>query len=204
MKMNKTTRFNFAQQTFKTLVLFALVFGGTVFAQDMRRNSTASLFSDYKASKLGDAITIFVVENSAASNQAETQAGRTSDLGLSTSGETGKTTLPKLNATLGTSNDFKGAGSTRSAGSVTAKISATIDSVLDNGNIRVKGYRKIVVNGEEQMISIKGIVRTSDITSDNTVLSYNITDAVIVFEGNGIIQRSQNPGWLTKFIHWLF
>ncbi len=204
MNTNNTTRFNFAQRTIKIITLFVFLICTSLIAQDMRRNATASLFSDYKASKIGDAITIFVVENSTASNQAETQAGRTSDLGLSSSGTTGKTTLPSMNASIGTSSDFKGAGSTKSAGSVTAKISATIDSVLANGNIRIKGYRKIVVNAEEQLISISGVVRTSDISSDNTVLSYNITDAVIVFEGNGIIQRSQNPGWITKFLHWLF
>jgi len=68
----------------------------------------------------------------------------------------------------------------------------------------IKGSRKIVINGEEQLVSIRGVVRYSDISSDNSVLSYNISDAEISFEGSGIIDDSQKPGWLTKFFHWIF
>lgn len=191
-------------KTITKISFISLMMLGTCFSQDMRRNASSSLFSDYKACNIGDAITIFVVESSAASNQAETQAGRSSDLSLGASGQASNTPLPKIVGALGTKNDFTGKGSTSSSGTITAKISATIDSVLANGDVRIKGSRKIIINGEEQLIHISGIVRTSDIASDNTVLSYNISDAVISFEGNGLISRSQNPGWLTKFIHWIF
>ena len=77
-------------------------------------------------------------------------------------------------------------------------------SVLANGNMRITGNRKISINGEEQTILIHGIVRASDITADNTVLSYNISDAEIVIEGSGLIDNAQKPGWLTKLFHWLF
>jgi len=87
---------------------------------------------------------------------------------------------------------------------IQTKISATIDSVLDNGNMLISGSKKISINGEEQLINIKGIVRTSDVRADNSVLSYNISDAEISFEGNGLIDDAQSPGWLTKFFHWIF
>ena len=191
-------------RTLLSIALISMLAAGMLTAQDMRRNATASLFSDYKANRIGDAITIFVMESSAASNSAATQAGRSSDISGNFSVQSGLTPSNKAGVTIGTSNEFSGKGSTSSSGQVTAKISATIDSVLANGNLRIKGSRKIVINGEEQLISISGIVRTSDIQADNTVLSYNISDAVILFEGNGIIQRAQSPGWLTKFVHWLF
>lgn len=187
----------------QTAALFLLL-AASLSAQDMRRNASASLFSDYKANRVGDAITIFVVESSNATNQAETQTGRTSNLGLNLAFANGNTAGTKINGSLGTTNDFDGKGSTSSAGTVTAKISASIDSVMANGNLRIKGSRKIVINGEEQKILISGIVRTSDIGADNTVMSYNISDAMITFEGNGLIQKAQNPGILTKFLHWLF
>ena len=87
---------------------------------------------------------------------------------------------------------------------IKTKISATIDSVLNNGNLVVRGSRKISINGEEQTIHIKGVVRTSDISADNSVLSYNLSDAEIVLEGSGLINDAQHPGWLTKFFHWIF
>ncbi len=173
-------------------------------AQNMRQNAFSSLFSDQKASQVGDAITILVVESSQASNNAATTTDRASTLGLSGKGDLGTKPLPGADLSLGTTNDFKGSGSTSSQGSVNTKISATVDSVLANGNLVIEGSRKIVINGEEQTIYIKGIVRPADISTDNSVLSYNIADAQIVFTGNGSINSAQSPGWLTKFLHWIF
>lgn len=173
-------------------------------AQDMRRNSAFSLFSDNKANQKGDAVTIIVLESSQATNNAETSAGRSSDLSFGFSGGVDKTALPAVDANISSGNSFSGSGSTKATGVVRTKISATVDSVLANGNMLIKGSRKIVINGEEQLVNIKGIVRPSDIAADNSVLSYNISDAEISFEGSGIIDDSQKPGWLTKFFHWIF
>jgi flagellar L-ring protein precursor FlgH len=87
---------------------------------------------------------------------------------------------------------------------VSTKISATVDSVLANGNLVIQGSRKITINGNEQTVYIKGIVRSSDISPDNLVYSYNISEAQIVFKGDGKINDSQSPGWLTKFFHMIF
>ncbi|MBN1302501.1 MAG: flagellar basal body L-ring protein FlgH, partial [Melioribacteraceae bacterium] len=163
-----------------------------------------SLFSDQKANRIGDAITIIVVEESQATNNAQTNAGRSSDINFSGSGTVDATALPNANLGLESGNEFKGSGGTKTTGMVRTKISATIDSVLANGNMRVIGSRKISINGEEQTISIRGIVRSADISAENTVLSYNISDAEITFEGSGIIDDAQQPGWLTKLFHWLF
>ncbi len=189
----------------KKLILFILfIFPTMLFAQNMRQNAFSSLFSDQKASRVGDAVTILVVESSQASNNAQTTTGRSSSLGLSGKGDMQAKPLPSADISLGTTNDFKGSGSTSSQGSVNTKISATVDSVLANGNLVIEGSRKIVINGEEQKIFIKGIVRPADISSDNSVLSYNIAEAQIVFTGNGSINSVQSPGWLTKFLHWIF
>nr|MBP8975776.1 flagellar basal body L-ring protein FlgH [Bacteroidota bacterium] len=85
-----------------------------------------------------------------------------------------------------------------------AKLSARVDSVLPNGNLDIHGSRVILINNEKQTVTISGIVRPTDIQADNSVYSYNISDAVISFQGSGIVSRSQGPGWLTKFFHWLF
>lgn len=173
-------------------------------AQDMRQNAYASLFSDQKANRQGDAITILVVESTQASNNSETNAGRKSDVGFAFSGGIDKTALPNVDLNVGSNNDFSGKGSTQTTGNIRTKISATVDTVLANGNLVIRGSKKITINGEEQMIQIKGIVRPSDISPDNAVLSYNISNAELSFEGNGIIDNAQRPGLLTKLLHWLF
>jgi flagellar L-ring protein precursor FlgH len=170
----------------------------------MRRNAAFSLFSDQKAVNIGDAITIIVSESSQASNNAETSTGRNSDLGLKGSGSLDQTTIPSANLDLGTSNDFEGKGATSTSGLIKTKISALVDSVYSNGNLRIRGSRKLVINGEEQNIFITGIVRPSDISADNSIYSYNISEAEIRLEGSGMIDDAQSPGWLTKIFHWIF
>ncbi len=189
---------------FLSSLLFILISSSSLYSQDMRQNSFHSLFSDQKANRVGDAITIMVVESSLASNNAQTSAGKQSTLGFSASGDIGKSPLPKTDISLGTNNDFTGSGATKTTGVIQTKISATIDSVLSNGNLVIRGSKKISINGEEQVITIKGIVRTSDIMADNSVLSYNISEAEIAFDGSGLIDNAQHPGWLTKFFHWIF
>lgn len=186
------------------IIISFIIFSSVLFSQPMRNNSSVSLFSDYKAMNVGDAITIVVMESSEASNNAQTSTGRNSALGVDFSGGVGDTKLPNVNTSIGSKNKFDGSGSTKTTGLIKTRISATIDSVLPNGNLLIRGSRKLVINGEEQLITIKGIVRSSDILADNSVLSYNVSEAEIIFEGSGTIKDSQKPGWLTRLFHWLF
>jgi flagellar L-ring protein FlgH len=186
------------------IFLFAQLVLQIGLGQDMRENTMRSLFSDQKANRVGDAVMIYVVETSSASNDAKTSSSRQGSVSLAGSGAMSTTPLPNVSMNLGTTNTFAGEGSTASNGSVQAKISARVDSVLPNGNLMIRGNRTIVINGEEQIISIAGIIRSSDIQADNSVYSNNISDAVIKVHGNGIVSRAQEPGWLTKIFHWLF
>jgi flagellar L-ring protein precursor FlgH len=185
-------------------VITLLLAAATASGQDMRNNAGRSLFADQKAFRAGDAVLVLVVETSSASNNASTSSGRQSDLSLSAAGQSGTSNPMDLSLGLSTNNAFKGEGATSSRGSVRAKVSARVDSVLANGNLLITGTRTIIVNGEEQLITLSGLIRPSDIMADNAVYSYNISDARIAFEGSGIVSRAQGPGWITKFLHWLF
>jgi len=193
-------------KTHRVTVLILLVAGcfGEALSQDLRENLSRSLFSDQKANRVGDAVTVLVVETSSASNDAKTTTSRESDVSLSAAAQTGAASSTDIGMKLGTGNTFRGEGATSRNGSIRAKISAHVDSVLNNGNLLINGTRTTVINGETQIIRISGIVRPSDIQFDNSVYSYNISDATIVFEGDGIVSRVQGPGWLTKLFHWLF
>ena len=186
-------------------VVGAIALSHCASAQDLRDNLSRSLFSDQKANRVGDAVTVLVVEASSASNDTKSSASRTSAISVSGSAQAGSAALPSGGAfNLGTGNTFNGSGTIQSQGSVRASISARVDSVLPNGNMIINGSRLISINGEDQIIKISGIIRPSDVQADNSVYSSSISDARIVFEGNGMIDRSQGPGWLTKLFHWLF
>lgn len=189
----------------KKIIFIIVLLPSLLMAQDFSKNASRSIFSDVKASKVGDAITIIVVESSQAKTEADKSAGRTSDLGLNLSGTMdGEPAVPTVDFNVGSRNDFKGGGTTTSGGMVNTKISALIDSVYGNGLLRIKGSRKISINGEEQNVTIKGLVRTADLSTNNAVYSYNISEAEIIFDGKGMIDSNTSPGWVTKIFHWLF
>lgn len=168
-------------------------------SQDFRESINRSLVADQRASRVGDLVTILIVEATTASNDARTSASRSSDISVG-----GNVYIPIPEQNIGTGNQFKGEGGTSSRGFIRAKMSARVDSVLSNGNLIIKGTKTSAINGEEQNILISGIVRPADIQADNSIYSYNIADASIVIEGSGLVSRSQGPGWITKLFHWLF
>jgi len=183
-------------------LLFLLT--GMSFAQDMRENLSRSLFADQKATQIGDALTILILENTSAVNGAKTSTSRGSDFSVNANLATGSPTDKNIRGGLGTGNQFKGEGTTSNNGSLRAKIAARVDSVLGNGNLVINGSRSITINGEEQILRISGIVRPSDVMADNSVYSFNISDSKIVLQGEGSLTKVQEPGFLTKIFHWLF
>lgn len=189
---------------FAALLIVGAAAAAVAQGQDMRPNVFRSLFSDQKANRVGDAVTILVLESTLASNDARTNASRGSDLNMAASGNVGDSQIPDVNFSLGTGNAFQGEGGTLTRGALRAKLSAVVDSVYPNGNLRISGARKTIINGEEQTVRISGIVRPTDIQSDNSVYSYNISEALIAFEGSGIVANAQGPGLITKLLHLLF
>ncbi len=187
----------------KRLILLLFIATG-IMGQSLNKYSNYSLFTDEKARKVGDVITVLVMESSQAMNNAKTSASRNSKFDVSASGSYGSTTLPAVAGEAGLGNDFGGKGSTETRGIVRTRITAMVDSVLPNGNLKIKGEKKISINGEEQYIKISGIVRPADIKGNNVIESYNISNAEITIEGSGMIDRMQSPSWLTKLFHWLF
>jgi len=67
----------------------------------------------------------------------------------------------------------------------------------------VSGAQSLKINGEQQLITLSGVVRTRDIAADNTVLSSRIAEARIRFDGRGFVSDQSKPGWLARFFAFL-
>jgi flagellar L-ring protein precursor FlgH len=184
-------------------------------AVDMRPLSKGSLwpaddhvffYADKKALRVGDVITVRIVENAQASNTADTDLSRSSSAkaGLSTFfGKQKFLDLFKLGDELLNSsadNAHKGAGSTTRSGQLTATLTAVVREVLANGNLVIQGTRELAVNHEQQFITLTGIVRPQDIDRDNVVVSSQLADANITIGGLGVVADKQRSGWGT----WIF
>jgi len=185
--------------------------------QDSQTGSEASLFhestydgffQDLRAHKVGDLVTINIVETSKASKKADTKTERSSSVDAGVTNFLGyekQLGMPKafdnasmIKASMG--NKFDGSGSTSRDESMTASVTARVVRVMPNGNLFIEGTRKIRVNNETQNITLSGIIRPSDISPDNTVLSSYVADARIDYTGNGPVSDKQRPGWLARIL----
>jgi flagellar L-ring protein precursor FlgH len=168
--------------------------------------SSKSMYADKRASGIGDIITILVQENSTASKNNETKTERASSLSqaitsfLYSPGASGLLTKGGQLPALAYNSDSKhdGSGSISDSENVIAKIAVRIVDVLPNNNFVIEGKRETSFSGEHQTIILRGVVRSDDVNSDNTVFSYNVSDATIQIIGKGTITDSQRKGWFTR------
>ena len=139
--------------------------------------------SGSESQNVGDLVTIIIVESSKASQQASTNTGKESDVGVSP-GKGDFCGLFPSSASVGRPGPSS-QGSTTRGGSITARVTAKVVEVLPNGNLVLEGSQQIVVNKEQQEIILRGGIRPQDITPENTILSSYLADAKIEYKGEG-------------------
>lgn len=183
-------------------VLFLSIDYNTANAQFIQ-NSAQSLFSDVKAFREGDALMVFIMEDTQADNSASTNSDRGTNLGLGANLRLGSPQT-NINTDLNTSNQFSANGKTARNERIRSKISARVTGTEPNGNLIIEGKRTTRVNGETQTITISGVVRPVDVLPNNSVYSYSVLDLSLLIEGDGSITEVQEPGLITKFLRILF
>ncbi len=173
------------------------------------RSTFGQMYTNPKAHRVGDIVTIKIMENASATNKAGTTTDRNSTLsaGLTNFFNAEKnypSDQPFFNpfSSVAGSIDskFKGTGSTERSGALTAYMTARVVEVLPNGNLVIEGNREVRVNEDNQMITVTGIVRPRDISADNVVQSTYIADARIAYSGTGALNDRQKPGWFTRIM----
>ncbi|MFO7707956.1 MAG: flagellar basal body L-ring protein FlgH [Desulfobacterales bacterium] len=183
-------------------------------------NGLSSLFQDTKARNVGDIVTVQISESSKATNTANTKTGRDSSLSAGIDAAFGiedwwqdyllkrlPTNAPKLNPFGAASvkgsmtSEFEGDGTTSRSGDLSAYITCRVTDVLPNGNLKIVGTREILVNHENQVIVLSGVIRPRDISDQNIITSRSISDAKIAYSGSGVIDDRQRPGWLANFLN---
>ncbi|MCF7707921.1 MAG: flagellar basal body L-ring protein FlgH [Verrucomicrobia bacterium] len=169
-------------------------------------DTSRSMFADRRAHAVGDILTIIVQENSTTSKDANTKTSKQSgvDIGISkflygpeASGlltKEGQYPALKFN----TSSQFDGSGQVGTSEKIIAKIAVRVVDKLPNDTLLIEGSRRTSFAGEKQDVVLRGFVRTDDISSNNTVYSYNIADVEIQFYSRGTATDGQKKGWFTR------
>jgi flagellar L-ring protein precursor FlgH len=99
------------------------------------------LFEDRKPRYVGDILTVQINERLNASQSANSNTERKSDLSISTPGIKGVlgANINPIDAKASTSNSFDGKGGTTSSNLFSGTITATVVDVLANGNLVIAG-----------------------------------------------------------------
>ena len=177
---------------------------GSIYQAGFEQN----LYSDRKAFRVGDIITITLNEKTQASKNANSQIGKNSKASIGLSSLFGA--IPNTNNPLsdgdltldaGYSGDRATKGDSKAAqgNTLTGSITVTVADVLPNGIIAVRGEKWMTLNTGDELVRIAGLVRADDIATDNTVSSTRVADARITYSGTGAFADTSQPGWFDRF-----
>jgi flagellar L-ring protein precursor FlgH len=170
------------------------------------------LYPDIKARRVGDVVTVRIVEDPEAKLNANTKTSRSSSIAARLKYLGYMKALAEKNPRLAQNpgeddlinaaleSKFDGKGSSDRDGHVKAYISAVVLKVLPNRNLYINGKREIKVNNEIQYITISGIIRPADVDTNNEVSSTFVANARITYSGIGPLADKQIPGWLGRVV----
>ena len=181
-------------------------------------NSTSSGFfaGDRRAKSVGDILTVSLNESLSASKSTTNTTSKTDTFGVTlpplvfnqnpivNAGTSilgagkGTDSLTAADVAAGAAQSFAGAGTAAQTNTLTGSMTVTIIKVYPNGNLEIKGQKKLVLNDGSEFLRLSGIVRPEDIAANNTISSSNIADARITYTNAGVYADSTQPGWLSK------
>ena len=165
---------------------------------------------------MGDIVTVRIIEEASASQEATTETGRKSDLdaaledtfglpddyGMSNFVGSGQSFSPSFKGNY--NRTFQGGGSTVRKDKLALTVTASIIERLPGGNLRIEAMREIKVNREKQHLTLAGIIRPEDISAFNTIFSTQIAEAQIRYTGKGVLGDTQGPNWFARIMDWVW
>ncbi len=172
-----------------TILIIASLFSTSLWSES-KNDRFKSLYSDSKAYKVGDILTILIQESVSMSQNDSSDDKKKGLISSAVSffGSIGNVALDNF-IPLGGNEDEKQVTDNTAQSDVTAKIAAMVTDVDENGNLIIEGRKQTKVGQDSRELLIQGIVRPNDISAQNTVDSFNIADAKIWYNGNVVFEQ---------------
>ncbi len=176
----------------------APVRAGSIWAR--RARNSRSLYADDTARKIGDTLTIQIIEASKVDNKAKRDLKKEVDRSTTWNGEVNidhiLPSIPGFTMAAESSNQLTGKADYKDERNFTDRISVVVIDVLPNGNLVVKGSRSRSIAGDIQHIEVSGIVRPGDISFGNVISSQQVAEFRIISKNSGVADPYTKPGWL--------
>lgn len=173
----------------------------TAGAVSLWSEDSRNIFSDRRASQVGDIVTVVISETAtmtSTKNSSNSKSGKQNlDAGLGI--------FDFLAAASASQNDnFSASGSATNSNTARGTITVTVTDVAPNGNLIIEGTQSIWNNKNEHKITLQGIIRPDDITYNNTIPSNKVAEATVKFDGKGPLNSKQRQGIITQIFNFLF
>lgn len=174
-----------------------------------------ALVTDHRAGKVGDIITVLIVESSSVNQKAASSRSRQSSINL----EVKNWTQPRFYHGLRTKVDrttnmpiyemqgaakYSGGGTYTGAYDIQTQVTTKIIEVLPNKNMVIEGAAEVMVNAEKNTVAVSGIIRPQDISPNNTILSTQVADAKVRLIGKGPLQDKTKRGVFETILDWVW
>jgi flagellar L-ring protein precursor FlgH len=163
-----------------------------------------SLYTDLKATDVGDVVTIIILEKTMASHSSGLDTEKESRFFTEGSGTGPMDFVNPFSLSANIGREHEGRGSTDRRGSIVGRMAATVVGVAPNGNLEIEGKREIVINDEKEILTITGTVRPQDISTDNVVYSTDIANTQIAYKGKGMVNSGNKPGIISRIVSFFF
>lgn len=161
------------------------------------------LFENHVARRVGDILTVTLVEKTQAKKIADLEAEKDNSISVTAPTLWGVASQALLGHDLETSlesnHKFEGEGEANQSNSLTGDISVTVVDVLPNGNLKIRGEKRMTLNDGSEFIRLSGIVRPEDIDVRNSIPSTKVADPTIMYTGDGVVADSSKIGWFARF-----
>jgi len=170
------------------------------------RAGARAFFKDHRAKEVGDVVTVTVSLDDSAKFQNKTTRARTdtevftaTDI-LGFEDELGKVLPQGIDAPgnivdFGNDHDTEGDGEIDRSETLSLTFAAVVTQILPNGSLVIVGRQEVRVNNEMRELMVTGVIRPSDIESDNTVSHEKIAELRVAYGGRGSLSDLQAPRW---------
>ena len=184
----------------KLIIVLCLL--SSVFAESLWQGERYGLFDDHRAKRVGDSLTILVLESISSKQTNGNTMDNANQVGFGPG--TGFADFVKTQTSFANSSTYKATGEQTSAGELKAEVTVKVRSIAENGELVVYGDKVTIINGDKKTIEISGVVRPESIMPGNTVYSSALADARISFSQDGELRNNDEPSFISKIFNTIF
>ncbi len=182
-------------------------------AADRQKIATGGIYSNRQSDawfgrgrnyQVGDIITVLLSESTQAARTQNTDVSRQTKSSLPSGAST---QVGKLNPFLNginlndNTNSSKGTGTADQQASLSGSVAVTVVEILANGNLMIRGEKKLGLSEGTEVIQVSGVIRPEDVGPNSTVQSRRLANAQIAYRGSGDLANATKASWGTSLMH---